>query len=93
MVITIQVNPEIESQLRARAARGDFEGARQLLLDAISPTIEAILREPPPEQLSVEEFDRLTDELQDDVSEYFGGNVPDLPDEAITREGIYGDHP
>ena len=93
MVITIQVNPEIESQLRASAARGDSEAVRQLLLDAITPTVEAILREPPPEQLTVEEFDRLTDELLDEVNEYYRGNIPSLPDEAITREGIYGDHP
>lgn len=93
MVITIQVNPELELKLRASAARGDSEAVRQLLFDAIAPTVEAILREPAPEQLTVEEFDRVADELLEEVNEYYRGDIPNLPDEAITREGIYGDHP
>lgn len=48
---------------------------------AVSPSVSP---------LSDEEFEAALDELDALASEY---ELPSLPDEAITREAIYGDHP
>jgi len=93
MVITVQLSPEVEEQLRAAVARGDLAAFGRLLVDTVGPEVRSQLQEPESPQLSVEEMDRLFDEIDAEMDAHFGGNVPVLPDEAITREGIYGDHP
>jgi hypothetical protein len=45
------------------------------------------------QQLSLEEFDTLADELADKFMEFVGPDVKPLSDYAISREGIYEDHP
>ncbi len=44
------------------------------------------------QQLSLEEFDALADELADLFLEFVGTDVKPLSDYAISREGIYEDH-
>ena len=39
------------------------------------------------------EFEILLDEVADDFIKSLGGNVPVLSDFAISREGIYEEHP
>ena len=45
------------------------------------------------QRLSLEEFDTLADELADKFMEFVGSDVKPLSDYAISREGIYEDHP
>ena len=45
------------------------------------------------QRLSLEEFDTLADELADKFMEFVGPDVKPLSDYAISREGIYEDHP
>jgi hypothetical protein len=44
-------------------------------------------------ELSDREFEILLDELADDFIKSLGSNVPVLSDFAISREGIYEEHP
>ena len=44
-------------------------------------------------QLSVDERMALLNELTDKFMEYVGPDVPQLSDYAMSREGIYEDHP
>ena len=44
-------------------------------------------------QLSVDERMVLLDELADKFMEYVGPDFPPLSDYAVSREGIYEDHP
>ena len=43
--------------------------------------------------LSLEEFDKLADELADKFMEFVGPDAQPLSDYAMSREGIYEDHP
>ena len=45
------------------------------------------------QRLSLEEFDTLADELADKFMEFVDPDVKPLSDYAISREGIYEDHP
>jgi len=42
---------------------------------------------------SLEEFNQLADRLADEYEELAGNRVPQLSDYAISRDGIYEDHP
>ncbi len=44
-------------------------------------------------ELTAREFEILLDELADDFIKSLGSNVPVLSDFAISREGIYEEHP
>ena len=92
MVLTIQFQPDVEAGLREALARGDTEMFARLLVEAVGPAVQCLLRETAPEGVSVEEFDRILGEIDEEMDAYFGGNVPVLPERAITRQGIYGDH-
>jgi hypothetical protein len=44
-------------------------------------------------EISDSEFEILLDELADELIKKVGVNVPMLSDFAVSREGIYGEHP
>lgn len=93
--ITFELSPELEAKLRDTIARNDAESTCQLLAEALVPTVEALLQKPQ-EPISLEEFDRLLDELDelnDEIIAEHGGDLPVLSDYAMSREGIYEDHP
>jgi hypothetical protein len=82
MTIKIQVEPEVEASLLARAR------ARGMTLDAyVRSLIEgaAAAAEPASSPMSLAEFDAALGELAEGSE-----NLPVLPPEAYTREGIYG---
>ena len=91
-IITLELLPEVEARLRAGIARHDAESVRQLLADSFAPTVEALLRQTP-DQLSNEEFEALADQLADELAICIGPNAPALSDYAVSRAGIYADHP
>lgn len=45
------------------------------------------------QRFSLEEFDKLADELADKFMEFVGPDCPPLSNYAMSREGIYEDHP
>jgi len=85
MTLTIELDPELVAIYAAEAARRGVE-PEALALEIL----RAHQRAPPaPEkQLTVEKFHKMLDELRSGLED-----LPHLPDSALTREGIYGDHP
>ncbi len=92
MKITLELPPDIEAQLRERVTHRDVTAVRRLLAEALTPTIEALLREKS-EELTDEEFETVSDQLADDLAVSLGSQTPLLSDDAVSREGIYADHP
>ena len=91
MTITLEVPPHLEGPLRDSIARGDAAEVQRLLAEAFAPTVADMLKQEPP-PLSDAEFEALADQLADEWEADGGAGIV-LPDEALTREGIYGDHP
>lgn len=87
MTITLKLSTEQERRLEEGAARHDAEVVRQVLLQAVDATVPELL-ERPAQQLGPDEFRALLDSLAADFAA-----APGLSDEAVSRAGIYGDHP
>ncbi|WP_287128882.1 hypothetical protein [Candidatus Cyanaurora vandensis] len=92
MKITVDLSLDTEAQLRGRIARGDAEAVRALLVEALTPTVLALLREAP-SSFSDDTFETMADQLADELFVSFGLNVSPLSDYAVSRAGIYEDHP
>ena len=82
--------PDIEKQVQENISLGDTDAVRRLLVEALEPTVDALMNNKP--QLSVEEFEIMLDRLAEKFMEYVGPDVPPLSDYALSREGIYEDH-
>lgn len=83
MTITLELLPEVEASLTAQAQ------AQGLQLNAYLQSLlqqQASIKSPEPE-MSLEEFEARLDALAKGSE-----NLPYLPPEAITREGLYRDH-
>ena len=91
MTITLELSPDAEAQLREGVAHQDAERVRQVLTGVLTPTVEALLQQPPA-PLSEEGFDELADQLADAFAAYLPPNAPLLSDYAVSREGIYEGH-
>lgn len=91
MTITVHIPPEIEKELNENISVGDKDAVRHLLVDALEPTVHELMNNK--RQYSVEELMTMLDQLADKFMEYVGPDVPPLSDYAISREGIYADHP
>ena len=91
MKITLELPPDIEMQLRESVTRRDVDTVHRLLVEALTPTVEALLREMPSE-LTDAEFDTLADQLADELAAGRGPNAPLLTDYVVSRAGIYEDH-
>ena len=92
MTITLHIPKHLEGPLRDCLVRGDAAAAQRMLADAFAPTVAAMLNEAAP-PLSDAEFEALADQLADEWEADGGPKGIVLSDEAISREGIYGDHP
>jgi len=101
LTVTLKLSSEAEEKLRESIARKDSESARQLLAEAVAPTVENLLSDPEvagleqksPNELSVEEFEALADQLVDEMDRMIAPGTPPLSDYALSRESIYEDHP
>jgi hypothetical protein len=87
MTIKLKLSSEQEHRLRAGAARKDAQVVREVLLQAVDSTVEGLLHasvhRPKANSLSGL-LDQIADELRD---------APALSVEAVSRAGIYADHP
>jgi hypothetical protein len=87
MTITLTLSPEQEHRLRAGAAQQDAQAMREILLQAVDSTVEGFLRASVHPAKSGELsalLDKIAAELRD---------APALSDEALSRDGIYAEHP
>jgi hypothetical protein len=84
VTLTIELDPELQATYNAEAQRRGVDPGVVAL-----EVLRAHRPAPPPTQkkLTVEEFHKMLDELA-----VGSENLPHLPDSALTREGIYGDH-
>lgn len=78
--ITVTIPDELAAQVRSRGLTPESYVEHLLAEQAASdPT--------PPAGDSLQEFDAALDQLA-----RFSAKIPDLPDEALSRESIYQDH-
>ena len=91
MTITVYIPANIEKLLNENISLGNKEAVRHLLVDAIEPTVDELMNNRP--QYSVEELMTMLDQLIEEFTACVGPDVPPLSDYAISREGIYADHP
>lgn len=90
-MVTLILPPEKESELRTSVAHDDRKRAKEILVEAIEPTLDAMLAE---QSKDAKDFETILAELDRITFEAFGPEgPPQLPDEAFTRAGIYRDHP
>jgi len=87
MTITLKLTPEQENRLRAGAAQQDAQTVREILHQAVDSTVEGLLRRslhPSKDHTLPALLDKVASEFRD---------APALSDEAVSRAGIYADHP
>ncbi len=87
MTITLELSADQERTLEEGTARRNANIVRQVLIQAVDVVVSKLLDEPA-SQLGPAEFDTLLDSLATDFAD-----SPALSDEAVSRAGIYGDHP
>jgi len=93
MTMTVYIPEKIEMQMREHALHHHMDAVRNLLWEAVKPTIEMFIKSPMPSKLSDNEFENLADQLADEFTTYINPNSVPLSDYAVSREGIYADHP
>jgi antitoxin ParD1/3/4 len=92
MKITLELPPDVEARLRESAARYDVDAMRRLLVEVFTPTVDALLRDLP-DALTNTDFEAVADQLADELTACRGPHAPLLSDYAVSRAGIYEDHP
>jgi hypothetical protein len=86
MAITVSVPLTTEEQAALQAqAKAQGESVDSLLRKAIHQNISAAPELRPQQQLSPEELEKAFEQIADIIPD----NVPDIPDEALSRESIY----
>ena len=91
-MLNVTLTPQQQAELQAGLDRREAETVRRILLDAVEPTVEALLHSKPG-QLTVEEFMRLTDQLVEQAASHLPPEWEGLSDYAVSRDGIYENHP
>jgi hypothetical protein len=87
MTITLKLTPEQEQRLRIGVAQQDAQAVRAILLQAVDSTVEGLLQSAQ-HQLKEHALPALLDKIAAEFRD-----VPVLADEAVSRAGIYVEHP
>lgn len=93
LTVTLNLAPDVEAELRDSIAHKDAERVRQMLTDALTPTIEALLHDPASISYDDEEWEVLVEQLLDTVAAAAPAGLPVLSEYATTRAGMYEEHP
>lgn len=97
LTITLDLTPDEEAQLRKGVIDHNKGLVRQLLLKAIEPTVDDLLSSPhievPIDQVTVQRREELIEQLHNIVTNALPADFHGLSDYAVSREGIYGEHP
>jgi hypothetical protein len=93
ITVTLDLSPEAEAKLRESIAQHDSERVRQVLSDALTPTVEALLQQAAGPEPSDDEWEQLADYLSDTFTAATPADVPSLSAYATSRAGIYEEHP
>lgn len=92
MTITLELPLEVQTRLRTKIAHRDTESIRQLLADTFAPTVVTLLQQNDL-QMNADEFETTADLLADEFASYVKSTKPALSDYAVSRAGIYEEHP
>ncbi|MBO0348390.1 hypothetical protein J0895_04570 [Phormidium pseudopriestleyi FRX01] len=91
--ITLKLSPEVEAKCRKSIASGDAIALQQLLAEAFAPTVEELLQHSQNPIEQKDEFEAIANQLADELTDSLGPDIPTLSDDAISRPGIYEEHP
>lgn len=91
MVLAIELSPEQEERFRKGIAKHDEPQVREVLTHALDEYVQSLFHSIP-QKLTEQEWDQLADELVELVESGRQSSAP-LSDYALSREGIYADHP
>ena len=92
MVLAIELTPEQEERFRKGVAQHDKSQIRDALALAVNDYVESMMPAPSA-SISRDEWEQALDELDEFLASVLPKDAPVLSDYAISREGIYGDHP
>jgi antitoxin ParD1/3/4 len=93
LTVTLDLPPDVEAELRMSIAHGDTERVRQVLTDALIPTVEALLQDATAPLGDHHAWDSLADQLIATFATAVPANLPVLSDYATSRAGMYEEHP
>jgi hypothetical protein len=93
ITVTLDLPPDVEIELRKSIAQGDSDRVRQLLADALTPTVEALFRQATGAELDPDEWEQIAERLIGTFAAALPSEVSTLPDDALNRAGIYAEHP
>ncbi len=74
-------------------ASSDAERVRQVLASALMPAVEALLQRSAAPDPPDAEWEAVADQLVETLAEVITPETPILPDYAMSRAGIYEEHP
>jgi len=92
MTITLELSPELQARLRTNIARRDSESIRHLLADIFAPKVEALFQQTH-SAIDDDEFEIVADSLATEFAACVKSTTPPLSDYAVSRAGIYEEHP
>lgn len=90
LTVTLDLPPDVEAELRTSIVQRHAARVRQMLADALMPTVEALLQDTPVYEPS--EWDALADQLVDTVTTATPTGLPVLSADATSRAGVYEEH-
>lgn len=92
LTVTIDLSPDEEKILQLSILRRDKVKVRQLLSNALEPTIAALMQITDSD-LDNLTFDEISERLWAEVDARLPADFQPLSDFAMSREGIYDEHP
>jgi antitoxin ParD1/3/4 len=93
LTITLELSPSLEAEIRQSLKERNAEHARYLLADALLPTVEDLLEQVSEPMIASDEWEALADQLGEELATSLPADAPPLSDYAVSRAGIYEDHP
>ena len=93
LIVTLDLTPDLEAELRSSVTQGDTARVRQLLTDALTPTVEALLQAPLSPAENEPDWEYLVEQLLATVANAAPQGLPPLSEYATSRAGIYEERP